>query len=112
VLDLGEQPLTTVAGRGDVAGEGAQQTDVALGVVVHRPVQVLDVEEPGGLDLLALIGQLARSRMRRIRGQSLAYGVYTSWISSKNGSPPAGKTWVALQIARWPPGCSARAAAR
>jgi hypothetical protein len=29
--------------------KGAQQTDVALGVVVHRPVQVLDrdhVEEP------------------------------------------------------------------
>jgi hypothetical protein len=75
VLDLGEQPLATVAGHGDVAGEGAQQTDVALGVVVHRPVQVLDVEEPGGLDLLALIGQLARSRMRRTRGQTLAYGV-------------------------------------
>jgi hypothetical protein len=33
------------------------------------------VEEPGGLDLLALIGQLGRSRMRRTRGQTLAYGV-------------------------------------
>jgi hypothetical protein len=78
VLDLGEQPLATVAGHGYVAGEGAQQTDVALGVVVPRPVQVLDrdhIEEPGGLDLLALIGQLARSRMRRTRGQTLAYGV-------------------------------------
>jgi len=33
------------------------------------------VEEPGGLDLLPLIGQLAWSRMRRTRGQTLADGV-------------------------------------
>jgi hypothetical protein len=47
----------------DVAEERAEQADVHIGFVVHRPVEVIDsddVEEPRRLDLRAIIRQLSR----------------------------------------------------
>jgi hypothetical protein len=59
--DLAEQVLAVIGRHGDVVKERAQQADVAFGVIVDRPVDVLDrdrVEESGRLDLLAEIRQL------------------------------------------------------
>jgi hypothetical protein len=52
------------------------------------------VEEPGGLDLLPLIGQLAWSRMRRTRGQTLADGVVYLLDLIEERVAAAGKTWM------------------
>src|SRR5829696_9714926 len=76
--DLAEQVVAVVGRHGDVAREGAQQAEVAVGVVVDRPGEVLDrdhLEEPGRLDLLAEIRQLARSRTLGTGRLTLANGV-------------------------------------
>ena len=50
------------AGHGDVAAEGVEQLDVAVGVVDLLPVEVADVghlEQAAGVDLGCLVGQFA-----------------------------------------------------
>jgi hypothetical protein len=50
------------ADHGDVAGEGVEQLDVAVGVVDLLPVEVADVghlEQAAGVDLGCLVGQFA-----------------------------------------------------
>jgi hypothetical protein len=60
---LGVEVLALGGRCGDVPGEGAEQSDLALGVVVDGPVEVLHgdhLEQAGGLDLLRLLRQLPR----------------------------------------------------
>ena len=56
--DLAEQVLAVIGRHGNVVRERAQQADVALGVVVDRPVEVLD------RDHIALPGPAPTSRTR------------------------------------------------
>src|SRR6266702_3677157 len=62
--DLAVEALAFPVLHGDVAGEGAEQLDVAVGVVEPFPVEVADVdylEQAARLDLSRLVVQLARA---------------------------------------------------
>lgn len=101
--DLVEQLLSALQRHRDVAGEGAQQLDICLGVVVDRPVEVLDghdIEQPGRLDLGGPVGQFPGCRARRALGKTLADSVVDLLDVGEEGVPPGGKTCSAPQVAR------------
>src|SRR6266704_4713259 len=73
--DLAVEALAFPVLHGDVAGEGAEQLDVAVGVVEPFPVEVADVdylEQAARLDLSRLVGQLARAGPGAARRQPFA----------------------------------------
>ena len=72
--DLAEQPLPLPLRHADVPREGAQQRDVLFGIVGTLPVVLPDGhhrEQPGRLDLRAVVGKLPRARPHGSRRQPL-----------------------------------------
>src|SRR6476469_8668213 len=73
--DLAVEAVPLPVLHGDVAGEGVQQVDVALGVVHGLPVVLLDLdhlEEAAGFDVVTVVVQLLRSWQYGVRRERLA----------------------------------------